>query len=575
MKNKKILIVVEIIIILIFITCIFVFTKKNDVQSISDIDIAINADNGDEKIDWSIYKEEDIELTESMTITEEGVYNLTGTINGSVKVNTTDNVKLILNNVNITSNDGPAIYIEKADDVIIYLKDGTSNTLEDSSTYSSTYTDIDGVIFSTSDLTFDGTGSLMVKANYLDGIVSKDDLKIKSGNYEITSTDDGIRGKDSVYILDGTFDITAGGDAIKSTNDTDSDKGFILIGNGTFNINADLDGIDAQTKLLIKDDIFDIATGGGSDNASIKDNWGMWGRNPYQTSVSTSGDSAKGIKSGDNLVTQGGTFNFNTSDDSIHSNNYVGITNGNINISSGDDGIHADTKLIIESGNINITKSYEGIESAEITINGGNIDVVATDDGINVAGGMDSSATDRRGANTYNLSSNNKLTINGGNIHVNATGDGIDINGSGYVYGGNITVEGPTDSGNGTLDYDRKLIVNAGTFIGSGSSGMAQSISSSSSQYNIMVYFDTMINNIDTVTIIDSDSNEVLEYTSSKKYNLLVFSSDKLNKDSTYTIKINDEEYDSFTISDITTSVGRSSGMGMTPGSGQRTGGRR
>lgn len=578
MTKKKIIIVVAVI-VLILCFIFFILNQKNKVEEVKDINVSINADNGDEKIDWSIYEVKDITLTESITITEEGIYNLTGTINnGCITVNTTGNVKLVLNNANITNNNGPAIYIEDSENVLIYLEAGTTNKFEDSTTYSNAYTEVDGVLFSKSDLTIDGEGTLIIKSNYQDGIVSKDDLKIKSGNYQITSTDDGIRGKDSVYILGGAFEITSGGDGIKSTNDTDSDKGFVLIEDGTFKINATLDGISAETKILIKTGTFDITTGGGSTNASTKEDWGMWGRGPYATSSSTSTNesSAKGIKSKDNLVIEDGIFNFNTSDDAIHSNNYVGIIDGDINISSGDDGIHADTKLIIEGGNINITKSYEGIESAEITINGGNIDVVSEDDGINVAGGMDSSASARKGANTYNSSSNNILTINNGTIHIDAVGDGIDINGSGYIYGGTITVEGPTDSGNGTLDYDKELKVDGGTLIGSGSSGMAQSISNNSNQYNIMINFTQNITSNDTIKIIDSNNNEILNYTASKTYSSLIFSSNKLNKNSTYTIKINDEEYQSFTITDITTTIGRSIGMGgMTPDGGTKPTGRR
>ena len=106
----------------------------------------------------------------------------------------------------------------------------------------------------------------------------------------------------------------------------------------------------------------------------------------------------KGLKAGNNIVIEDGTFNLNTSDDSIHSNNYIGISNGTYYISSGDDGIHADNEIIIEGGSIDIKESYEGIEAAKITIYNGDISVVASDDGINVAGGSDSSSMNRPGA---------------------------------------------------------------------------------------------------------------------------------------------------------------------------------
>lgn len=559
MKNKKIFLVVGTILVAIIaiLACLFYMDNKVEdkpsTTTIDSIDMNIDTDDGDEKIDWSNYQNTDYELTESIAITEGGIYNLTGTItNGLITIDTEDNVKLVLNNVNITNESGPAIYIKSASDTVIVLADNSINYLEDGINYTGYEADVIGTIFSHDDITFEGNGALEVKSNNEDAIVSKDDLKITSGTYKITSADDGIRGKDSVYIKNGNFTITSAGDGIKSTNDTDTEKGYILIENGTFKIVSELDSIQSQTKLLIKNGSFDITTGGGSSNASTNDSWGRWGFTTAENS-----ESAKGLKAGDNLVIENGTFTFDTSDDAIHCNNYIGIKSGVIKISSGDDGIHADTELIIDNGEIDITKSYEGLESAKVTINNGTISVVANDDGINIAGGNDASAIGRPGENPYSSSTDNILTINGGIIYVNASGDGIDVNGSAYINGGNIQVDGPTDSGNGTLDYDRVFEVNGGTLIAGGSNGMLQSCSSSSSTYNVVISFDSSYSSSDVITIVDSSGNKIITYQSSKNYSSLVVASPNLKKGKTYTIKINGSDYESFTTSNITTTVGR------------------
>ena len=574
MKNKKKFFIIAVNFLIIVIAGILFYLKNNKIldsnkpsnSTADSIDMNINTDDGDEKIDWSNYQDKDYELTKSITITDEGVYNLTGAISdGLIRVNTEGNVKLVLNNVSITNPNGPAIYIENASDVIVELAESSNNYLEDGSSYSGYEIDVIGTIFSHDDITFQGNGTLEVVSNNEDAIVSKDDLKIVNGTYIITSKDDGIRGKDSVYIQNGTFNINSTGDGIKSTNDTETDKGYILIENGTFKINSTLDGIDSQTKLLIQNGIFDITTGGGSNNSSSSDNWGRWGN-----SNSSNSESAKGIKTGDNLVIENGTFNFNTSDDAIHCNNYVGIISGTLNITSGDDGIHADTELIIDGGRINITKSYEGLEASKITINNGNINVVASDDGINVAGGNDSSAMGRPGENNYSNSTDNVLTINNGNISVNSIGDGIDVNGSAYITGGNVVVYGTTNSGNGALDYDRTFEVNGGTLIAGGSSGMLQSCSSSSSIYNLTIVFNSTYGSGDVVTIVDSSNNKVVSYESNKSYSSLIVASPKLQKGSKYIIKVNDEEYQTFTISNITTTIGNYNGMGGNKGGYRR-----
>ena len=268
--KKKILIFVPVILCIIVIVTFLILNQTPQKETVNVIDMAINTDDDDQKIDWSLYNNTDYTLTNSITITDSGTYNLTGKIaDGLITVNTSGNVKLVLNNVSITNSKGPAIYVKDAEDVVIELANGSSNYLEDGSTYSGFEQDEIGVIFSHSDITFQGEGTLEVKSNKEDGIAGKDDLKIVSGNYKINSQDDGIRGKDSVYIQNGTFDITSLGDGIKSTNDTDTKKGYILIEKGTFNIKSELDAISAQTKLLIQDGTFDITTGGGSDITSI------------------------------------------------------------------------------------------------------------------------------------------------------------------------------------------------------------------------------------------------------------------------------------------------------------------
>lgn len=226
MKKKYI-----IIIILLALCGIFVLSKI--VPNENEEEAIINDD-----IDWSTYEVTNYTLTESITITKEGIYNLTGTLNGSITINTKGNVKLILNNVTINNN-GPAIYIENANITVIETEDGTVNTLSDSNTYNNYEDEIEGTIYSKDDLVLEGNGTLIVKGNKGDAIVSKDSIKINSGTYNITSASTGIKGKDSIYIVDGTFKINSSLNGIKST------KGYIQIDNGEFTIVSVNDGIQA------------------------------------------------------------------------------------------------------------------------------------------------------------------------------------------------------------------------------------------------------------------------------------------------------------------------------------------
>lgn len=530
-----------------------------------------------------------------ITINKAGNYSISGTLNnGKIIVDTDKNsvVKILLNGVNITSNDSSPIFVKGAKKCILTLKEGTESTLEDASSYTYENSDEDepsATIFSKQDLIINGKGTLKLKANYNDAISSNDALRIFGTNIEINSVDDGIIGKDYVYIKNSNIKVEASGDGIKSTNTNSEDVGYVIITDSTVNITSGTDGIDAKGSIYINGGKFNIVTGGSSSNSQDKDTWGKWAKNefgkgnmktqdPESSNDSTDTPSAKGIKSVTNILIDSGEFNIDSSDDSIHSNNTIKIENGTYEISSGDDGIHADSVLTINDGNINIKKSYEGCESAVININGGNINIVSSDDGINVAGGKDSSSEmGRPGQNNFSQTSKYSLNINGGNIEVDAKGDGLDSNGNIYINGGDIKVFGPTDDGNGALDYDGTCEITGGNLIAIGSSGMMQAPSSSSSQYSLAFVLSSNCSENSVITIKDSSGDEVLNITAKKLYKSVVFSSSKIKKDETYTIYIDGTESGSLTASSITTTNGKTNNMGMTSPNdgGNRPGGPR
>lgn len=280
----------------------------------------------------------------TITITSSGTYYFSGSLSdGQIIVDSDDDgtVNLVLNGVDITGSNNAPIYIANAEETVITLADGSKNILTDGSTRSDE--EITGALYSSDDLTLTGSGSLTVTANYNDGIVCKDTLKIISGSYTVKSADDGIIGKDCIIIAGGTFNINAEGDGFKSTNDSDTSLGYIAVSDGTFNITAGADGMQAETNILIENGTFTITTGGGSAKASKKNDFG-------DSSSSEDTSSAKGLKAGSTITVKNGIFTFDTLDDSVHSDSKVNISGGTFNISSGDDGIHSDEVLNISGG---------------------------------------------------------------------------------------------------------------------------------------------------------------------------------------------------------------------------------
>lgn len=570
MKNNKtmlkIMISILIIVIIAFIAIYFLGNSKSGDSDYIQIDttstnLEVEYDEEELTGEWSEYKAK-ITLADSkvniegsgvtssgnsITIKSAGSYYITGTISdGNILIDASknDEVQLVLDNCSITSKTTAPINGITASKLTITLAENSENTLADTSSYTE-FTDTesqepDGTLFTKTDLVINGAGKLIVNANYKDGIVSKDTLKIINTNIEINSADDGIRGKDYVALNNANITINSDGDGIKSTNDTDTTLGYVAIEGGTISINAEADGIQAETVLNISENAkIDITTNGevtSSTKQSMDFGGGFAGfggggkEKNYGTNYNTTEDSgsSKGLKAGTEITIESGNIEISSTDDSIHSNGIIIINGGTIKASAGDDGIHADTNIVINDGNIEISKSYEGIESSYVEINGGTISVVASDDGINIAGGNDSSSmTDRPGQNSFSSvgDSNRKLVINNGDITVNAVGDGLDANGSIYINGGSVMVAGPTSSGNGPLDYDTECVVNGGSFVVYGSTGMWQSPTSNSTQYCLV--FRTTGSSGDTITLKDSSENEITSFKTVKSYGAIAISNEK------------------------------------------------
>lgn len=531
-------------------------STQNSAQTVSAAALSAEYKSEDEDASWS-ESDEKITLNAAsieysgknatvdggkITITAAGTYVISGTLtDGQIIVSAGENdaVHLVLNGADITCLNSAPIYVKSADKVILTLAEGTSNTVTDGPEY--VYADAaeeepNAAIFSKSDLTLNGTGSLTVNANFNNGITGKDDLILLSGKITVNAVGDGIRGRDSLVVKNADITVIAGEDGMKSNNDEDTGKGWILIEGGTLSVTSGEDGIQAETSLLISGGTLDITSGGGSANGvthTMTNN-----RMPQTTTAETDETaSTKGLKAADSIAITGGTITVDSADDSIHTNNTVSVSGGTLTLTSGDDGIHSDTSMEISGGSIDITKSYEGIESASMTILGGEIRVIASDDGINVAGGNDgSSINGRPGANSFSADSGNFLSIQGGTIYVDASGDGIDVNGSLEITGGSTLVYGPTDSGNGALDYDGTFEMNGGFFAAAGSSGMAQTVTASSAQNTIMVTFDSVQNAGTLMNIQSADGAEILTLAPEKSYQTVVVSSPDIQTGSTYKI---------------------------------------
>ena len=388
-------------------------------------------------------------------------------------------------------------------------------------------------------------------------------------------------------VLDGVSITAADYAAIYAKN---ADKVFVTLAEGAGNslmvsgdyVQTDDNNVDAV--IFAKCDL----TLNGTGSLTVKDNTGH-GIVSKDDLVVTGGtytiySQDHCLNGKDSVRIADGTFNLSCDEDGIHAGNddqqdgYVYIEGGDINISVGDDAIHAEGLLIITGGDIDVSKSCEGVEGDKILVTGGDIDVISSDDGFNAAGGSSGSGDNHDGfgggpgMGGVDMDADNDayILITGGTININANGDGIDSNGCIGITGGSVYVLGPSDNGNGAMDYGICAAITGGEIVAVGGSGMAQGFGDESTQCSALVNFDEWIDAGETITLTDSDGKEVLSYKVDKKFNSVVISTSDMKQGETYTLTVGDQS-STFTLDDITYSEG-SGGM-QRPGGNLDNGG--
>lgn len=422
-----------------------------------------------------------------ITISKEGTYVLSGALSEGQIVVDADSAKvqLVLDNADITYASSAAIYVKNADKAFITLAEGSENILMNTAEYEAIDdNNIDAVIFSKDDLTLNGKGTLTINSEYGHGIVSKDDLKLVGGTYNITAENHALSGKDSVRIAEGTYNLTSGKDGIHSENADDDEKGFVYIASGDFTIESTGDGIDASYVVQIDDGAFDITAGGGAENATkthndmpggaTRDNMG--GGAPggaAQDGEAPSGDKPSGDKpSGDGS---------DKSDSGSASGKQTGQTPPDRPDGDSFDGSRPDEKASDNTGGQTAQtppdkpgtdtsdgqKSDKNSQSKDIADNT-TASSASSDTGSESSSSAStdadsennsSTSSDADSTSTKGIKSDGALYVNGGTFTINSADDSFHSNSDATINDGTYTIS----SGDDGIHADSALLVNGGT----------------------------------------------------------------------------------------------------------------
>lgn len=205
------------------------------------------------------------ETNKVFNITKAGEFIFKGEFEGNILVHAgdDDDVKITLNGFTIKSTTDSPIKCVNANELQVSVKKGSENFVYDNRTIKVEDNDEqgNGAITSNCDLKLSGKGSLVIVANYNNGIHTKDDLSIKpevenNSSIQIKAVNNCLKGNDSIKIESGNLVlISTFGNAIKTENTDISSKGkqrgTISITGGQLDIYSAKDAIEASYNVEI------------------------------------------------------------------------------------------------------------------------------------------------------------------------------------------------------------------------------------------------------------------------------------------------------------------------------------
>lgn len=524
-----------------------------------------------------------------ITVAYGGEYTFTGSCSDArivVQADKKAKVKLIFDNAELTAHGAPVIYVANGGKTTLISAKNSKNTLCSLGEFTEEFTaeDIDAAIFSKDDLILDGKGFLSLTAESGHGIVSKDDLDLRGGEWLVNAQQDGLRGRDSIELDGGSYTVICGGDGMKSNNDVDEDRGSITVTGGALTLTAGQDGIQAFRELRISGGELSVTTGGGHGEVTVKPKHTVWIRpgeeerpdpdminggqeklsqkdprdepapfaegdtthtprdrpgeeEPFDLDTVNNGQeklSQKGLKAGTAIFVEGGTITLNCADDGIHSDGTAVFTGGTLTVESGDDAVHANRSISFADTALLVPICMEGIEARQIEILSGSIDVTAVNDGINANG-------ESRGVNM------SVLSISGGSVKLHADGDGMDSNGHIFISGGSILVSADPSDGNSAVDYGIEnggdCTISGGTIVACGFAGMAETFSNASTQCSVLYAFEEAYPGGTVVELRDEKGAVLLRFEPENTFDCVIFSCPELKIGREYTVAVDGKAF--------------------------------
>ena len=219
-----------------------------------------------------------------VTIRKAGTYLLSGTLEeGQLLVDAEEGAEIILifDGFKISNSTDAPLLFESGSSITLVLKDGSKNAVTD---LRSSAEENQAAIYTKSDLTISGNGTLDVTGTAEDAIHSKTNVTVQGGTINLKAGDDAIHADETLTILDGKVTVLESEEGL---------EGLVVdIQGGDITVNASDDGLNASDGSGS-----DKAPGQATEGAEIRISRGV-------LTVKAGGD---GIDSNGDLIISGGT----------------------------------------------------------------------------------------------------------------------------------------------------------------------------------------------------------------------------------------------------------------------------
>ena len=448
---------------------------------------------------------------QTLTITQGGTYVLTGSgknIKLVVEAADTDQVHLVFQNLTLEG-EGTLLQVNKAQEVVISLTEGSQNALTESQT--SDDEEVKATIHSQVPLTLNGTGNLTLTALTKNALEVEDDLKVLGGTYTVKAANHGFKAEGALAIEAATLSIEAGKDGLHAEQDETTERANISLNPTQLSIAATEDGVDAGNELTIK---------GGTITVSQSEE-GLEARVIRQLG----GDVT--IKSSDDGVNASAGSSGKTTDTSATSKTTdASATSNSADTSSSASQSTADPAATSQTDQANQDKNQTppAPTAGQAPPQGGQPPQNGQGPGSMPPGGQEESDPSLQ------------IILEGGTLTIDAEGDGVDSNGTVSISGGSLVVNGSVQGGNGPLDAAGDITITGGTVWALGTSDMLQGFAQGSTQASITANIAGTAGQ--TLIILGANGKEVARQSASKDFQAVIMSSADLVDGQTYTIQV-------------------------------------